>query len=89
MEIDVIITEKGGRRRRLHFDLDEGEAVAVGRVRGNDIVLPKGNISKRQVRLVNTEGVSEADGDHWHIRDGIVCIPRNAVIPDGTVIGAP
>jgi glucose-1-phosphate adenylyltransferase len=22
----------------------------------------------------------------WHIRDGIVCIPRGAVIPDGTVI---
>ncbi len=22
----------------------------------------------------------------WHIRDGIVCVPRGAVIPNGTVI---
>ena len=26
------------------------------------------------------------DGEEWVIRDGIVVIPKNAVIPDGTVI---
>jgi len=40
----------------------------------------------RNVRIVNTEGVTEADGDGWEIRDGIVVIPKNAIIPDGSVI---
>ena len=34
----------------------------------------------------NTEGVQEHDGDSFFIRDGIVVIPKNAEIPDGTVI---
>lgn len=37
-------------------------------------------------RITNEQGVSEADGDDWFIRDGIVVLPKNAVIPDGTVI---
>jgi glucose-1-phosphate adenylyltransferase len=40
----------------------------------------------RDVRIVNVNGLEEADGDDWTIRDGIVVIPKNAVIPDGTVI---
>ena len=23
---------------------------------------------------------------YWHIREGIICIPRGAVVPDGTLI---
>jgi len=38
----------------------------------------------RDVVLVNRSGVAEADGDGWAIRDGIVVVERNAVIPDGT-----
>ncbi|MGL6073026.1 MAG: glucose-1-phosphate adenylyltransferase [Fimbriiglobus sp.] len=40
------------------------------------------------VRILNEKGLTEADDEHgrWHIRDGIVCIPRGSVIPDGTVI---
>lgn len=34
----------------------------------------------------NTEGLTEADGPNWCIRDGIVVIPKNATIPDGTII---
>ncbi len=37
-------------------------------------------------RLVNAEGVQEADGEGWCIRDGIVVIPRGAVLRPGTVI---
>lgn len=37
-------------------------------------------------RIVNARGVQEADGPGWHIRDGIVCIPKDAEIPPGTVI---
>lgn len=37
-------------------------------------------------RITNAQGVAEADGDGWYIRDGIVVLPKNAVIPDGTVV---
>ena len=40
----------------------------------------------RNVRIVNKDGVKEAEGDSWVIRDGIVVVPKNAVIPDGTTI---
>ena len=40
----------------------------------------------RGVRICNELGVQEADGDGWAIRDGIVVVEKNAVVPDGTVI---
>jgi glucose-1-phosphate adenylyltransferase len=40
----------------------------------------------RNVRIVNVTGEQEADGRDWAIRDGIVVIPKNAIIPDGTEI---
>ena len=47
--IKLTLTEKGGEPRALSFDKDE---VSIGRVSGNDIVLPKGNVSKRHSKLV-------------------------------------
>jgi glucose-1-phosphate adenylyltransferase len=38
------------------------------------------------VRLVNEAGVQERDGDGWFIREGIVIVPKDGVVPDGTVI---
>jgi glucose-1-phosphate adenylyltransferase len=40
------------------------------------------------VRLVNESGVENADGDggSYYIRDRIIIVPKNAVIPDGTVV---
>src|SRR5262245_51796280 len=49
----VLITEKGGEQRRYEFDKGE---VTIGRVQGNDIVLPKGNVSKRHSRIVLKDG---------------------------------
>jgi glucose-1-phosphate adenylyltransferase len=40
----------------------------------------------RNVRICNERGVDEAEGEGWAIRDGIVVVAKNAVIPDGTVI---
>ena len=37
-------------------------------------------------RITNEDGVEEADGDDWFIRDGVVVLPKNAIVPDGTVI---
>ncbi|PAP79738.1 glucose-1-phosphate adenylyltransferase [Rubrivirga sp. SAORIC476] len=37
-------------------------------------------------RITNADGVSEADGDGWYIRDGVIVLQKDAIIPDGTVI---
>jgi pilus assembly protein CpaF len=49
----VVITEKGGAQRKLEFDKPE---ITIGRVQGNDIILPKGNVSKRHSRIVLKDG---------------------------------
>src|SRR6478752_5358055 len=49
----IIIQEKGGEQRRLVFSKAE---VTIGRVQGNDIALPKGNVSKRHARIVLKDG---------------------------------
>ncbi len=40
----------------------------------------------RNVILRNEGKVEHADGDCWHVRDGIVIVPKNTVVPDGTVV---
>jgi glucose-1-phosphate adenylyltransferase len=40
----------------------------------------------RNVRIVNQRGVEEDEGANYVIREGIVVIPNDAVVPDGTVI---
>jgi len=54
--IKLTITEKGGEPKSLSFDKDE---ISIGRVTGNDIVLPKGNVSKRHSRIASRDGVLE------------------------------
>src|SRR5215213_6776703 len=49
----IIIQEKGGEQRRLEFDKPE---ITIGRVQGNDVILPKGNVSKRHARIVLKDG---------------------------------
>jgi pilus assembly protein CpaF len=49
----VIISEKGGAERREAFDRTE---INVGRVQGNELMLPKGNVSKRHARLLYRDG---------------------------------
>jgi len=45
----IVIHEKGGAERREGFDKNE---INVGRVQGNDLMLPKGNVSKHHARLL-------------------------------------
>jgi len=42
----------------------------------------------KNARLLNEAGVSEADGPggSYFIRDSIIIVPKNAVIPDGSVV---
>jgi pilus assembly protein CpaF len=53
MPFVVVIHEKGGQPRRQDFDKNE---VTIGRVQGNDIVLPKQNVSKKHSRIVVKDG---------------------------------
>jgi len=64
-------------------------APPVGIARGSVIenaIIDKNVRIGRDVRIVNEKGLAEADGDGYVIRDGLVVVLRNAVIPDGTVI---
>jgi pilus assembly protein CpaF len=49
----VTVAEKGGSQRRMEFDED---VVTIGRVQGNHIVLPRGNVSKQHARLEHRGG---------------------------------
>jgi glucose-1-phosphate adenylyltransferase len=42
----------------------------------------------KNVRLINKHGIETQDDDssNFHIREGIIIIPKNAIIPDGTEI---
>jgi len=58
---------------------------------GSDSVIKKAIIDKnarigRNVKLVNERGIEEEDGENHYIREGIILIPKNAVLKDGTVI---
>ncbi len=53
MPFAITISEKGGAERREVFDKSE---IHVGRVQGNDLMLPKGNVSKRHAKLTFKDG---------------------------------
>jgi glucose-1-phosphate adenylyltransferase len=58
---------------------------------GQDSILDRVIVDKnarigRGVRLVNQDHVENADGEHYFIRNGIIVIPKDAVIKDGTVV---
>jgi len=48
-QFKIRVTEKGGEPFEF---VPTGPEVHIGRMKGNDIVLPKGNVSKRASRIV-------------------------------------
>ena len=52
-QFSVVVHEKGGAERREQFETAE---LTVGRVQGNELMLPKGNVSKRHARLLYRDG---------------------------------
>ncbi len=40
----------------------------------------------KNVKLINERGIDEEKGENYHIRDGIIIIPKNSIVADGTVI---
>ena len=58
---------------------------------GSDCVLENAIVDKNArigqgVRIGNHAGEADRDGEGFYLRDGIVVVEKNAVIPDGTVI---
>ncbi|MCI0389751.1 MAG: glucose-1-phosphate adenylyltransferase [Acidobacteria bacterium] len=58
---------------------------------GENTVIHRAIIDKNarigaNVHILNEAGREEYDGDNYFIREGIVVVPKNATIPDGTVI---
>jgi glucose-1-phosphate adenylyltransferase len=58
---------------------------------GSDSIIEGAIIDKNArigcgVRIVNQAGVKEKDGDGYFIREGIVVVPKNGIVPDGSVI---
>lgn len=58
---------------------------------GHDTVIERTIVDKNarigdRVRITPNGKAAELDGPNFYLRDGIVVIPKNAVIPDGTVI---
>ncbi len=49
----ITVSEKGGQQSTFEFNKPE---ITIGRMKGNDIVLPKGNVSKRHTRIFAQEG---------------------------------
>lgn len=60
---------------------------------GEGTIIKKAIIDKNarigsNARLLNDEGIQNADGEggSYYIRDGIIIVPKNALVKDGTVI---
>ena len=58
---------------------------------GNNCRIQRAIIDKNacighNVKIVNERGVENEDGENYSIKDGIVVIPKNAVVKDNTVI---
>ncbi|HSR67857.1 MAG TPA: glucose-1-phosphate adenylyltransferase [Acidobacteriota bacterium] len=79
-----------------YYDPDpRREPIRLGVARGTFIkgaIVDKNARIGENVRIENVDGHQEHDGNcgtpmsNYHIRDGIVIIPKNSVIPDGSVI---
>jgi len=58
---------------------------------GHNCIIKRAIIDKNarigdNVRIINEKGFANFDAENYSIRDGIVVIPKNTTIPDGTVI---
>ncbi len=73
--------DRQANRRAGVPDLGVGEGSVIERT-----ILDKGCRIGRNVRIRARSGQEDEDGPYHVVRDGIVVIPRGAVVPDGTEI---
>jgi glucose-1-phosphate adenylyltransferase len=76
-------TDRAKNARLARPNLNIGEGSITERA-----ILDKDCRVGKKVRLTNQSGKTEADGPNgmYYIRDGIICVPRGTVVPDGTVV---
>lgn len=72
-----------------HYDDGSGDAHQVPLGIGRNVEIEGAIIDKNArigdgARLVNRGGVTDADGDGFYIRNGIVIVPKNGVVRPGT-----
>lgn len=77
-DVDRIMNARAGR-----VDLGVGDNTII-----NCAIVDKDCRIGRNVRIDNTTNIQHADHAFYHIREGIVVIPRGTVIPHGTTIPA-
>jgi glucose-1-phosphate adenylyltransferase len=75
--------QRDENRKRNRPDLNVGDGAVI-----ESAILDKDCRIGRGAKLINRDHKQDADGPNgtFYIRDGIICIPRGGVIPDGTVI---
>ena len=76
-------SQRTENKKRGRPDLNIGDGAEIA-----DAILDKDCRVGRGAKLLNTAKKQDADGPNgmWHIRDGIICVPRGGIIPDGTVV---
>jgi glucose-1-phosphate adenylyltransferase len=70
---------------------DDGAGNRIRLGIGRDVVLDRVIVDKNArigdgVRLVNEQGIQEAEGDGYFIRSGIIIVPKGASIASGTTV---
>jgi glucose-1-phosphate adenylyltransferase len=76
--------EQRAENRAAHRpDLNVGDGAVIERA-----ILDKDCRIGRGARLVNKDRRQDVDGPNgmYYIRDGIICVPRGALIPEGAVV---
>jgi len=75
--------QRAENRKAGRPDLNIGENAHIERA-----IVDKDCRIGRGVKMLNATGKTDADGPNgmYYIRDGIICVPRGAIIPDGTVV---
>jgi glucose-1-phosphate adenylyltransferase len=73
--------ERADNRRRGIPDFTVGDGAVI-----EGAILDKDCRIGANVRIVNKYGAPDSEGPNYVIRDGIVVIPKGAVVLDGTVI---
>ncbi|MDX9973308.1 MAG: glucose-1-phosphate adenylyltransferase [FCB group bacterium] len=73
------------------YECPTPQAIPVGVGRGSRItqaIIDKNARIGQNVVIEGADHLHDADGEGWSIRDGIVIVLKNAIIADGTKIGA-
>jgi glucose-1-phosphate adenylyltransferase len=70
---------KNKERRRPDVGIGEGSVI-------ESALIDKNARIGKNVHIRNMPGRVDSDASNWFVRDGLVIVPKNAIIPDGTVI---